>query len=98
MKKSKKVILTILSIIILIGIIIGGFFGYKYYDKKHDKIYYITIYTNSIDMLCNEDKYNYKLNSYCVWYITKKPALDVFIKDKYKKIINFFSNIKTKNA
>ena len=29
MKKSKKVILTILSIIILIGIIIGGFFGYK---------------------------------------------------------------------
>ena len=39
MKKSKKVILTILSIIILIGIIIGGFFGYKYYDKKR-KIYF----------------------------------------------------------
>ena len=34
MKKSKKVILTILSIIILIGIIIGGFFGYKYYDNE----------------------------------------------------------------
>lgn len=100
MKKSKKVILTILSIIILIGIIIGGFFGYKYYDKKRKIDFqiefigcmdsYMNIQYNSINNVITEKEAIER----------KRKALEVFLdfkkevpKDFEKEYGEFYDEI-----